>query len=652
MSQQSATYKTFRVSVDTKTLLDDFAPVLIEDISRQFQPLFQLKEEYCAGLAQHCKTLQSFPEFSGLVTRLHEQVDALQNDFRDCEENVDYFTLVFMGAVSAGKTSLICDLLNVNPDQMNRALQSSSNFQPGEDDILIAGKVATTHVYEFLVEASRLRLVDIPGTGGVVHDNATIAPFVNKADCILFLSNGHTDLSADDYDFVVRHIVGLRKASELTPENASSKKALIVVNKWKSVVGNLPPAEQRKTWQKKEEWILWGESKKSGAAKFNGLSELFKRTLTIVPATTSQRVLDEKSGAYGRYGEVELGEMLAALKNILLEEGIQIKLERPKLILGHSLTSTRELLVNERTKRSVEELVAKLEQLGVKVSLDSRSIMALLSSRLESLQNRLRRDLFTQIKGGLEQWKPNVSVMDRIKSTWPKEWWGSDQFGARAVQEELKVRWQSELETLLSEGIDLSDIKQTMLAEANSISQLLATTFKAQLAEIQQQTVKDRLARGAALGSFDHDDFDLIGSSQTLEEAVNKAVKQIQHSIVDDIIGIVTVDVVIAALLGSFLSPLGSAAFFAIRRWWSGQAEEKKAKRELEDQIWHIADEVSTNLQEQVADKLRDSVQASVDSITQAIEGERESFSKLLQTLDDAIATVTEMRQRLETISS
>ena len=649
MTQQQS-YKTFRVNINTTTLLDDFAPVLIGDISQKFQPIFQLKEDYCSQLEQNFTKFQTFPEFSSLINTLRDYTKKLKADFSDCEENVGYFTLVFMGAVSAGKTSMICDFLNVNPDQLNEALRNSKNFQQGSDDVVIAGEVATANVYEFLVDSSRIRLVDVPGTGGVVHDNTTLAPFVNKADCVIFLSNAQSDLTRDDYDFVVRHIVGLRNTNELTPETASNKKALIVVNKWKTVAQNLPPHRQEQEWLRKKDWILWGDSKKKGE-KFNGLSELFKRTLTIVPATTSQRVFDEESKNYEQYGQVQLDEVTDSLKNILLEEGIQIKLERPKIILKRSLSEVQEILANERTKRSVDELVAQLEQMGVKVALDSSSIMLLLSSRLDNLQNRLKNDLFYQIKYGLDQWKPSVSVMQRIKGVWPKEWWGSEKFGAKAVQEELKDRWKTEIEALLKESLKPEDIKRTVRDEADSIGKLLEATFKAQLAELQNQILKDKLSRGVSLQPLDSSSFSLTGSSSTLENAVNKAVSEVQYSIVDDIIGILTVDWIIAVLIGTFLSPIGSAAFLAIRRWMSGQAEEKKAKRNIEDEIWLIADEASRGLQEQVANKLRGSVQRSVDSITQVIKGERDSLSNLLQSLDDAILTVKKIRDRLEAIS-
>jgi hypothetical protein len=649
MTQQQS-YKTFRVNINTTTLLDDFAPVLIGDISQKFQPIFQLKEDYCSQLEQNCTKFQTFPEFSSLINTLRDYTKKLKADFSDCEENVGYFTLVFMGAVSAGKTSMICDFLNVNPDQLNEALRNSKNFQQGSDDVVIAGEVATANVYEFLVDSSRIRLVDVPGTGGVVHDNTTLAPFVNKADCVIFLSNAQSDLTRDDYDFVVRHIVGLRNTNELTPETASNKKALIVVNKWKTVAQNLPPHRQEQEWLRKKDWILWGDSKKKGE-KFNGLSELFKRTLTIVPATTSQRVFDEESKNYEQYGQVQLDEVTDSLKNILLEEGIQIKLERPKIILKRSLSEVQEILANERTKRSVDELVAQLEQMGVKVALDSSSIMLLLSSRLDNLQNRLKNDLFYQIKYGLDQWKPSVSVMQRIKGVWPKEWWGSEKFGAKAVQEELKDRWKTEIEALLKESLKPEDIKRTVRDEADSIGKLLEANFKAQLAELQNQILKDKLSRGVSLQPLDSSSFSLTGSSSTLENAVNKAVSEVQYSIVDDIIGILTVDWIIAVLIGTFLSPIGSAAFLAIRRWMSGQAEEKKAKRNIEDEIWLIADEASRGLQEQVANKLRGSVQRSVDSITQVIKGERDSLSNLLQSLDDAILTVKKIRDRLEAIS-
>lgn len=651
MPQQQETYKTFRVHIRANTLLDDFAPILIDDIFQKFKPTFELKEDYCQELEQHCNKLQSFSEFSALVTQLREDMGYLKNDFRDCEENVNYFTLVFTGAVSAGKTSMICDFLNVDPDKLNQELQSSNNFEAGRDDVIIAGEVATTNVYEFLVDSSKIRLVDIPGTGGVVHHNDTIAPFINKADCIIFLSNATSDLTHDDYDFVVQHIVGLKDASELTDENTSKKKALIVLNKWNAVKRDLPPKRQKKEWERKEKWILEGDSEKGGK-QFRGLSKLFARTLTIVPAATAKRFLDDENGTYERYGEAELSEVIDALKEILIiEEGIQIKLERPKIILKRSIVKTKEVLANERTKRSVDELVDKLEKLGVKVSLDSNSIMSRLNSRLDILQNRLKSDLFSQIKNGIDQWKPSVSVVERIKGLWPKEWWGSDKFGAKAVQEELNARWKTEIEELLHQSIKIDDIKRTIRDEADSISQLLEQTFRAQLAELQVEALKDKLSRRVSLDSFDGGSFTLTGSGKALEDAINKATSEIRRSIVDDIIGIVTFDAIIATLIGYFLTPLGSAIFLAIRRWISGQAEERKAKREMEDQIWRVADEASSNLQQQVANKIRNYVQKSVDSITQVIQSERQSLSELLQELDAAISTVDEFCDRLDAIS-
>ncbi|NEP57772.1 MAG: hypothetical protein F6K31_12240 [Symploca sp. SIO2G7] len=644
---QEQTYKTFRTSIQTTTLLDDFAPILIDDISQKSQEVFQLKKDFCKQLTSNCSELQSFPEFLELSNTLLNHLEKLKDDFYDCEENIGYFTLVFMGAVSAGKTSMICDFLNVNPDQLNEALQASSDFQEGDDDVVIAGEVATANVYEFLVESSRIRLVDVPGTGGVVHDNTTLAPFVNKADCVIFLSNAQSDLTRDDYDFVVRHIVGLQDASELTPDNASSKKALIVVNKWQTVAQNLPPNRQEKEWLRKRDWILFGGSKKGENDSFKGLSDLFKRTLAIVPATTSQRVLDD-DGKYEQYGKTKLDEVIDTLKDILIEEGIQIKLERPKIILKHSLSKTQEILENERTKQSVDELVSILEQMGVKVAIDSNSIMMLLGSRVDKLGHRLKNDLFYQINTAISSWKPNVSVINRIKGLWPKEWWGSERFGAKAVQEELKERWKSELEDLLNENIKPEEIRRTVRDEADSIGQLLEKTFKAQIAEIQNEVLKEKISKGASIQAFDEKSINPVNSGKTLEDAVNKATLEIQRSIIDDIIGIITIDAIIATLIGTFLTPLGSALFLAVRRWLSGQAEEKKAKRNIEDEIWRIADEVSGDLKEQVSKKLRSSVQESINSITHFIEGERESLSKPIQAIDAAIMTVHEARERLD----
>jgi hypothetical protein len=71
--------------------------------------------------------------------------------------------------------------------------------------------------------------------------------------------------------------------------------------------------------------------------------------------------------------------------------------------------------------------------------------------------------------------------MDRIKGARSKEWWESDKFGAKAVQEELKGRWKTEIEALLKESIRPDEIKRTVRDEADSIGKLLEATFKASL---------------------------------------------------------------------------------------------------------------------------------------------------------------------------
>ncbi|MDJ0599591.1 MAG: hypothetical protein QNJ37_12205 [Crocosphaera sp.] len=639
MTQNFQTYKTFRQPIETTTLLDDFAPVILEDIAEKVEPIFELQSTYCEQLNQHCRQLQKFSQFSHLISQLQQLIQKVKLDFKDCEENIDYFTLVFMGGVSAGKTSMICDLLNIDPDQINNLLKSNHQFEAGQDDVVIRDRVATRNVYEFLIEKSHLRLVDVPGTGGVVDDNTTIAPFVNKAECVIFLSNAASDLTKDDYDFILNHVVGLNNSQELTEENASNKKALIVVNKWDTIKRGSPDDIKQKDLETKKNWILNGDQK-SG---FPGISQLFKRTLTIVPANTSQRYLDEETRSYGRYGDLNLTPMLEALKEILIQEGTSIKLERPKLILKTSLRDTDELLKNERVKSSVDELVEQLQKLGANISINSPTIMQLLESRLDSLQGRIKRELFYQIKTIMESWKPSVSWGDRFKMLYPKEWWGSEKFGAAGVQEELKESWHDEIEDLLKSNLDFNAITRDIRDEMRSINEMLSATFKAQLADAKLQSV---ILKGDTLKSFDGD-IDPLKSSHNLQDAVDKAVDKIQMSIIDDIIGIVTIDAIIAALIGAFLTPLGSAIFIALRRFWKGKNEEKKAKQELEDAISHITDDVAADMREQVANKLRQTVQDSINSLSKLIQSETQSLSEPLQALDEAISTIKELRQTL-----
>ncbi|NER29001.1 MAG: hypothetical protein F6J89_15515 [Symploca sp. SIO1C4] len=641
MTQISQSYKTFRQPIETTTLLDDFVPVIIKDIADKVEPIFDLKTTYCQRMTEHCNTLKEFSQFYELTCQLQKSVQQLSSDFKDCEENKDYFTLVFMGAVSAGKTSMICDLLRINPDQLNNLLKSNTQFESGKDDVMIAGEVATANVYEFLIESSHLRLVDVPGTGGVVHDNTTLIPFINKAECVIFLSNAAGDLTNDDYSFILNHVVGLKNKGDLTPETASKKKTIIAVNKWETVNNGLPDDQKQKQWQKKEQWILHGDKEPD---KFPGISQLFKRTLKIVPANTSKRFLDEETGVYECYGDPKLDQMLEALKEILTQEGYALKLQRPKEILKDALRDTYDLVENERVKSSVDELVEQLRKLGANISINSPTIMALLESRLSSLENRIKQDLFSQVKYIFESWKPDVSLGDRLKMLYPKQWWGSENFGAKGVQQELKQRWRNELEDLLKNNLKFDNLKRDIQNEMNSINEILAATFRAQLADAQLQSV---ILKGNMVKSYDGN-IDSLQSSQNLQQAVEKAASQIQMSIIDDIIGLVTFDAIIASLIGVLLTPIGSAVFIALRRLWKGQNEKKKAKQELEDAIARITDDVAADVREQVADKLRKTVQDSINNLSQMIQSKSDSLSKPLQALDEAISTVTKLRKKLE----
>lgn len=632
MNEITSKYKIFRLLIETETLLDDFAPVLIEDINQKVEPIFELKKDYVDLLNNYFAEVKEFDQFESFVSDLRNDLQQVNKDFQDCEENINYFTLVFMGGVSAGKTSMICDFLKTSPEKLNELLTSDPKFELGEDEIIIAGEVATENVYEFLVEKSHLRLVDIPGTGGVVHDNKSLIPFINKAECIVFLSNAGNDLTKDDYKFILNHVVGLENNKTLTEKNASNKKALIVVNKWDTTIRDWDSDSIADYWNEKTDWILNGSRESD---KFSGLAELFKRDLTIVPANTYQRFLNKNKGTYKTFGDSKLNEMLDSLKNILLKEGIALKLQRPQIILKDALKKAYDELSNQQIKSSINELTKELKKLDLNVYVYYKNIINLLENRLPILERDISHNLSSQIEDILESWNPNVEFLERVRML--------NLFEEENIQIEIKTRWQAELKRLFKSELNFDYVKEITTKETNYISEHLRDIFKNQLENVEIKIV-DQKNPGNANSTIKVEE-----ENQALLNAVNKAIKNIELNLSIDIVNFLStlgIDT-ISSIITTPMTILWTLSVFIFNRIQEAHDQQRKAKQEIKDAIENIADDLASEITEKIADGLRKEVKEYIDSLSKLIDNKQISINKPIKILENTISEVVRLRGKL-----
>lgn len=643
-------YKTFTARIETPTILDDFAPTYIEDIARRFQPIKQLKGEYCKKVKSYADTLRSYKGFETVAEELNSSSQRMERVFEDFESRMKYFTLVFFGAVSAGKTSMICDMANMNPLKLTEIISKQSNFNPKADGISIGPNVATINLYEILIEESCIRLVDVPGIGGVVHKNDTLAPFVDMADCIIFLLDANSDITQDDYDFLFDHIAAIdqatansRAASGFTAEKGLDKKLLVVINKWKSTYQNRPPAHAEKDWQRKKEWILYGSNDKS----FSGIANLFSKDPEIVRANTSFRDEDTGERYTGWETLLDMDELVNILREILRDEGAALRLNRPRQIISKEINKICERLAEEKTKQSIDDLVTELNRLGIRINSVSDAMQAQFDARLNNLAFIISSNLSPQIKRVINEWKPKVGFVNQMKMLVPGWMPGARnaKLGKDAVQEALKEAWQTEIRDLIKQGVDFSKIQSIVRQEAETLATLIAANFRVELSGASPQLLNKVNALNTSVRT---DSISKDNAMLSLKYAIDTAVKKIENEVLNDLLTILTFDAILAALAGAFLTPVGSFLVAMVRRWMRGEKKANEIRQEIESAIDAAVADASTNIRNQVAARVREGIEETGKKIREVLATEEKAMSKPKELIDQAIRELKEFQSKLD----
>ena len=644
-------YKTFTAHIQTKTLLDDFAPTFSEDIARRFEKIKQLKETYCNRVKYYSGALRSYKGFESVADALNGSSQHMDQVFKDFQSRMKYFTLVFFGAVSAGKTSMICDLANMNPVKLTEIISRQSNFNPQADGISIGPNVATINLYEILIEKSCIRLVDVPGIGGVVHKNDTLAPFVDMADCIIFLLDANSDITQDDYNFLFEHIAAIdqataksRAASGFTAEKGLDKKILVVINKWKSLIaGGRPLAYAEKALDQKKEWILNGSKDK----KFSGIAELFSKAPEVVRANTSTR--DEETGEHfpGWEDFLDMDEVVNTLREILRDEGAALRLNRPRQILSKEINRVCEILAQEKTNRSLDDLVAELNSLGIRINAVSDAMQAQFDARLSNLVYIISTNLSPQIKRVLNDWKPKVGFRNQMKMLVPGWFPGARdaKLGKDAVQEALKEVWQTEIRDLIKQQVDFSKIQSLVRQEAETIATLISANFRVELSSASPQLISKVNALNTSVRT---DSISRDSAMVSLKYAIDGAVKKIENEVLKDLLTILTFDAILMALAGAFLTPVGSFLVAMVRRWMRGEKKANEIRQEIENAVDAAVAEAATTIRNQVATRVREGIEDTGKEIRKVLATEQEAMSKPMEVIDQAIKELKEFQSTLE----
>lgn len=634
-------YKTFTSRVNTATLLDKFVPTEIGNIAQRFKPIKELQERYINRANYYAQIFKQYEILTKASTVFTTSVAHMNYVFTDFQSRMQYFTLVIFGKVSTGKTSFICDITQCSPQKLTELISQKEGFNPQADRFSVGPNVETCHLYEILIDKSCIRLVDVPGIGGVVHDTNSLAPFVDMADCVVFLLDANSDIGKDDYDFLYEHVASLgattsksgSKAS-FTAERGMDKKILVVINKWNTTYQNRPPQHAEKDWERKRKWILEGDEKKG----FSGISGLFTKAPQVVKANTLIR--DDDTGE--PYEEVKhlfyMEEVVKALEEILKDEGAELRLNRPRQVLSRELINVCEQLENLKVAQSLEALTKELEEIGIRIDSKTIDLEAGFDARLNHIQNTFNQLLAPQIKLAIRDWKPSVSFWEQGKVFLNKQ----------AGQEKIKERWEVEIRSLLREKVKFDNVERFIESEAHALSSMVAAKFRIEFSKANPR-LRDKIAEMIS-GKSSNKSLDANSADDLIKSGLENAVRCVENEILNDIINLVTTDAILAVLLGVILNPIGSILLIIGRRLWRDKKKKEEIKNEIDEAINVAVNDAALEVRRKLAERLRSGIDEISQKFREVLKQEEHEITEPKRLIDSAIANMQDLASQLNSL--
>jgi signal recognition particle receptor subunit beta len=637
-------YKTFTFLLDHPTLLDGFTRVYLEEMRSKFELIETIKHSYLERMHARVSQMTEYALLADVISEIETSDQHLEDIFRDFENRIDYFTIMFFGTVNAGKTSMICDLSQSNPVELTTLLSNAANFDPLTDGFVVGPNVATMNLYEILIPNSGLRLVDVPGIGGVVHDNSTLAPFVDMADCIVFLIDSNNDITKNDYNFLVEHVSGIHdllKSKKHLVEEGNEKNVLVVLNKWENAHGKRPPASAEVVFEKKKNWILHGDEQKD----FKGISELFSNPPIVVKATTAQR--DEESGE--TFNDARVEEAVEALRQLFFSQGAYTRLNRPRKILLKELGDMQSKLLLKRTSKAMEGMSAELGKYQSKIGVLDGKLKFEMPRSLGSIERIITLQIHAALKKTMEEWEPDVSWSARLRLAVPKwaaDWFNAENMGREAVQKELKQVWEVEFKDKFQHNLDTNTIATMATNEIKGMVQQISLYFRSEFVDASPELKEKLTQRESTQGQGKS--FNVGDSAFSMADSIDAAVKKVEDQVTSSVISLITIDAILAVTLGAFLTPVGSLALLVARRLWQGKREKKKVKGSLENDLYDAAQEIAAKIRLEIETTVNAAVAEMTNMYMNVIAAEMDNIKLPLQLIDEAVNDIIEHRAFVE----
>lgn len=644
-TEEDKRYKTLTAKIQTETLLDDFVPSALGDIAERFVPIRALEQRYCALLRQGRAQMQKYSGFGDVAEKLTQAHDNIEVVFNDFEARMNYFTIMFFGAVSAGKTSMICDLAQTQPDELSSMFIGQPGYVATTDAVSIGPNVATMHLYEILIEKSGIRLVDVPGIGGVVHENESLAPFVAMADCVVFLIGAGNDITKDDSDFLYGHVAAidriLKEESQdknlgnlFRTEEAWHKQVLVVLNKWGSAYQNVPEAFAGKDFERKSEWILHGDGK-----TFHGIAGYFAKKPMIVRSNTRPRDTDTGKPYPGTESQADLSEVVGALKEILQVNGADYRINRPLQALNAEIEKMIERLNSERAAHNLESLFAEAKQIQISSDLEIQRMINEVETRLRQLEVTVSTTMNSGIKPVIRQWKPRVSLWRGLQGAVP-DWVGKHiGLGKTEMQKALKTEWEETLRERIESSINPAKFQADLGDHIKSINRHIAISIRAIFAN--NPTFAKCLSRPDNKGS--HGPMEISGGlMENLSQQLDETIGKVQMGVMDDIMGVIRWDSILIMLAGVILTPAGAFLLALWRRARRGETKGQEAREEIEAAVDEVARKTAEEIRSRVSEKIFSGIDKTTKEIRRLIEQETDAIEEPLLAID---ALVEKLKQ-------
>lgn len=422
------TYTIYEVELEGPTALRAAKLPPMEEIRHRFAPIDHLFADLHVDAANWLETLRRHE-----LVEAHQDLEVARRTWTAMYGNVvkrlDSFTFLLIGAGNAGKTSLVLDLLGYDStEELNSLLRERSDFDP-EHEIRIGKETTTMAVYDFHLKTIGLRLIDAPGNGGLIHANPTLGPYVDLADCVVYVASAVTSLTANDVEFLTRHVAHADVERPFHLQPGRDKTVIVAWNRWLTEYEKQPAADVDNDWRRITDWTVHGSP-----GSFDGLASVFSAPPLVVKTNSRRRT---KAGELLPDEQLYLDELTHLIADVSARQGTSLRLKRPLQLLSRHLGEL------ENTLRHRRLALLPCGEAMFKPVLDdmkrrSAAVRAEVHERLRHLGQQIQPRILEAFETAVEAWQPPPTFKKSLKALVPVKQWNC---GVEAATKEITAMW-------------------------------------------------------------------------------------------------------------------------------------------------------------------------------------------------------------------